>query len=103
VSDCAVWWVSDGHLTDTSVTFEAVQFFERSRSLQLRILGFAFRFPYLHLFSGLMLGEGNDLAHVCGSPVVGGRVVLADCTQQTHTHPAGSVRNRGIGTTGTQC
>jgi hypothetical protein len=77
------------------VAFEAVQFFERSRSLQQRILGFAFRFPYLHLFSGLMLGEGNDLAHVCGSSVVGAGVSLADCTPQTHTHPSATVPLRG--------
>jgi hypothetical protein len=64
-----------GCQTDTSVTFEAVQLFERCRSLEERILGFAFRFPYLHLFGGLMLGEGNDLAHVCGSSVVGGGVM----------------------------
>jgi hypothetical protein len=75
VADRVVWWVSDGHLTDASVAFEPVQLFERSRSLEECLPGFAFRFPYLHLFSGLLLGEGNDLAHVCGSSVDGGGVV----------------------------
>jgi hypothetical protein len=72
VADCAVWWVSDGHLTDTSVAFEAVELLERSRSLQQRILGFAFRFPDLHVSGGLMLTQGNDFTHVCESSVVGG-------------------------------
>jgi hypothetical protein len=54
----------DGHLTDTSVTFEAVELFVGKTGLVQRFLGRAFSFPYLHLFSGLMLGEGNDLAHV---------------------------------------
>jgi hypothetical protein len=57
---CGGWMGVESHL----VAFEAVQFFERSRSLQQRILGFVFRSPYLHLFRGLTLGEGNNLAHV---------------------------------------
>jgi hypothetical protein len=70
--------VSDGHLTDISVTFEAVQLLERSRSLEECLLGFAFRFLDLHVSGGLMLAQGNDLTHVCESSVIGDarRIVL---------------------------
>jgi hypothetical protein len=63
VADNGVLWVSDGRLTDTSVAPQAVEFVVGKTCLVQRSFGFAFRFPDLHLLRGLMLGEGNDLAH----------------------------------------
>jgi hypothetical protein len=53
----------DGHLADTSVAFQAVEFLVGDACLMQRILRSTFRFPDLHVLGGLMLGEGNDLAH----------------------------------------
>jgi hypothetical protein len=77
--------VSDGHLTDTSITLQAVQFLVGEVCLVQRFLGSTFSFPDLHLLRDLMLGKSNDFAHQ--NNLLEMTVVLTDCTPQADTHP----------------